>query len=299
MQQEQPEGRLVWMLSELSMGMSPLELPVARTGRRPVRLQILMGLLRPIVDVVAFGLAHDRAAAVITDIFERDGASDHPVTWNPVDLLADRDWSHLYRAPEQHRAGRRYKRVPPACVGRRDGRSRAVQLCLGFIGRLGERGDQEAHPPVTPLLMSGHGEGLLGYPLTYIGFWALGLSRHAYLVRAEQAERMLAEARRARDAETQAAALAERARMAREIHDVLAHSLAAVSVNLQAAEGLLAALPTGSPELAKAIECIDRAEVFTRDGLAEARRAILALRDDAPPAARPAVGTGRGVPRRR
>jgi signal transduction histidine kinase len=51
----------------------------------------------------------------------------------------------------------------------------------------------------------------------------------------------------------------------------------------RAAEGLLAALPTGSPELAKAIECIDRAEVFTRDGLAEARRAILALRDDAPP----------------
>jgi hypothetical protein len=46
---------------------------------------------------------------------------------------------------------------------------------------------------------------------------------------------------------------------------------------------LLAALPAGSPELAKAIECIDRAEVFTRDGLAEARRAILALRDDAPP----------------
>ena len=126
-------------------------------------------------------------------------------------------------------------------------------------------------------------ETLLGYPLTYIGFWALGLSRHAYLLRAEQAERMLAEARRARDAETQAAALAERARMAREIHDVLAHSLAAVSVNLQAAEGLLAALPAGSPELAKAIECIDRAEVFTRDGLAEARRAILALRDDAPP----------------
>jgi hypothetical protein len=31
------------------------------------------------------------------------------------------------------RAGRRYKRVPPACVGRRDGRSRAVQLCLGLL----------------------------------------------------------------------------------------------------------------------------------------------------------------------
>ena len=63
---------------------------------------------------------------------------------------------------------------------------------------------------------------------------------------------------RAREAETQAAALAERARIAREIHDVLAHSLAAVSVNLQAAEGLLSALPAGSPELAQAIECIGR-----------------------------------------
>src|SRR5580658_2218480 len=38
-------------------------------------------------------------------------------------------------------------------------------------------------------------------------------------------------------AEAQRAALAERARIARDLHDVLAHSLAAVSVNLQAAEG--------------------------------------------------------------
>jgi signal transduction histidine kinase len=126
-------------------------------------------------------------------------------------------------------------------------------------------------------------ETLLGYPLTFFGLWAFGLTRHAYLLRAEQAERTLAETRRAREAETQAAALAERARMAREIHDVLAHSLAAVSVNLQAAEGLLTALSPGSPELAKAIECIGRAEVFTKEGLAEARRAISALRDDAIP----------------
>jgi signal transduction histidine kinase len=126
---------------------------------------------------------------------------------------------------------------------------------------------------------------LLGYPLTFIGLWAFGLSRHAFLLRAEQAERMLAESRRAREAETQAAALAERARIAREIHDVLAHSLAAVSVNLQAAEGLLGALPAGSPELAKAMECIGRAGVFTREGLADARRAIMALRDDAAPLA--------------
>jgi len=91
------------------------------------------------------------------------------------------------------------------------------------------------------------------------------------------------ETRRVHEAETQAAALAERARIAREIHDVLAHSLAAVSVNLQAAEGLLSALPAGSPELAKAIECVGRAGTFTRQGLADARQAILALRDDTAP----------------
>ena len=138
---------------------------------------------------------------------------------------------------------------------------------------------------IAALATGAPAETLLGYPLTFIGLWAFGLSRHAFLLRAEQAERMLAESRRAREAETQAAALAERARIAREIHDVLAHSLAAVSVNLQAAEGLLGTLPAGPPELAQAIECIGRAGVFTREGLADARRAILALRDDAAPLA--------------
>jgi signal transduction histidine kinase len=126
-------------------------------------------------------------------------------------------------------------------------------------------------------------EILLGYPITFVGMWALGLTRRSFLLRAEQAEKMLAETRRARAAETEAAALGERARIAREIHDVLAHSLAAVSVNLQAAEGLLAALPEGPPALAKAIECIDRAGAFTREGMADARRAILALRGNAAP----------------
>ena len=128
-------------------------------------------------------------------------------------------------------------------------------------------------------------EALVGYPFAWIGLWAFGLTRHAYLLRAEEAERTLAETHRAHEAETHAAALAERTRIAREIHDVLSHSLAAVSVNLQAAEGLLDALSDGSPELGRAIECIGRASVLTREGMAEARRAIQALRDDAAPLA--------------
>ena len=66
---------------------------------------------------------------------------------------------------------------------------------------------------------------------------------------------------------------------------MLAHSLAAVSVNLQAADGLLASdtLPADNPELIKAKECIDRAGTLTREGLAAARRAILALREGTAP----------------
>jgi signal transduction histidine kinase len=124
-------------------------------------------------------------------------------------------------------------------------------------------------------------ETLAGYPAALIGLWAFGLTRRAYLLRAEEAEEALEQARRAHAAENQAAALAERARIAREIHDVLAHSLAAVSVNLQAAEGLLGKLPADSrgSEVVKAMECIERAVAFTRDGMTETRRAILALRE--------------------
>ncbi|HEY6296946.1 MAG TPA: histidine kinase [Streptosporangiaceae bacterium] len=126
---------------------------------------------------------------------------------------------------------------------------------------------------------------LVGYSFAFLGLWTVGLTRHDYSARAEQAERLLEETRRTREAETQAAALAERARIARDLHDVLAHSLAAVSVNLQAAEGLLAAsaLPADNPELTKAIECIDRAGALARDGLGAARQAVLALRDDTVP----------------
>jgi signal transduction histidine kinase len=138
---------------------------------------------------------------------------------------------------------------------------------------------------ITALLTNQPTGVVLGFPFAYAGMWSVAISRREYLVRAEQAERTLAETRRAREAETHAAALAERARIARDIHDVLAHSLAAVSVNLQAAEGLLTTetLPKDNPELAKAIECIDRAGTLTREGLAQARRAILALREDAAP----------------
>jgi signal transduction histidine kinase len=170
-------------------------------------------------------------------------------------------------------------------------RSPAVAVGCVVTATAGVRLETEASLAITAetiaaFLIGGFAAGapagtLAGYPAAFLGLWAFGLTRRAYVLRAEQAEEALEQARRAHNAETQAAALAERARIAREIHDVLAHSLGAVSVNLQAAEGLLSSLPPDRPELAKAIECVERAGAFTREGLAEARRAILALRDTA------------------
>jgi signal transduction histidine kinase len=172
---------------------------------------------------------------------------------------------------------------PAIAVGCAAAFSAAVRMRTG--ASLGIMAETVAAFVVGALLTNQPTGVVLGFPFAFAGLWSMAMTRREYLVRAEQAERTLAETRRAREAETQAAALAERARIARDIHDVLAHSLAAVSVNLQAAEGLLASdtLPADHPELAKAIECIDRAGTLTREGLATARRAILALRDDAAP----------------
>jgi len=91
-----------------------------------------------------------------------------------------------------------------------------------------------------------------------------------------QADQMLLELEQTRGAELRAAALAERQRLAREMHDVLAHSLSGLVMQLEGAR-LLAASDPADPRLASTI---DRAHHLARTGLGEARRAISMLRDD-------------------
>ena len=156
---------------------------------------------------------------------------------------------------------------------------------LSTMASLGVTAETVAGFLATGLVVGVSTVQLVGYSWAFVGLWTVALTRNEFLIRAVQAERTLAETRRAHEAETQAAAFAERTRIARDLHDVLAHSLAAVSVNLQAAEGLLTSgtLPADNPELVKAVECIGRAATLTRDGLAAAKRAVLSLRDDATP----------------
>ncbi|MEV7803802.1 histidine kinase [Microbispora sp. NPDC088329] len=74
------------------------------------------------------------------------------------------------------------------------------------------------------------------------------------------------------------AVLAERARIAREIHDILAHSLSAQIVHLEGARLLLRA-----DRSQEALDRVERARELAKKGLEEARRAVAALRDDAQP----------------
>jgi len=92
----------------------------------------------------------------------------------------------------------------------------------------------------------------------------------------EQAAALLEELERTRASEARAVGLAERQRLAREMHDVLAHSLSGLMIQLASARMLVAEDPT-DPRLP---EVIDRAHHLGRSGLEEARRAIGMLRDD-------------------
>jgi signal transduction histidine kinase len=79
-----------------------------------------------------------------------------------------------------------------------------------------------------------------------------------------------------RAAEARAAAVAERARLAREMHDVLAHSLSALALQLESTR-MLAADRNVDHEVTQAI---DQAHQLAANGLQEARRAIATARGE-------------------
>jgi signal transduction histidine kinase len=92
----------------------------------------------------------------------------------------------------------------------------------------------------------------------------------------DRTEVLLARLEDAREQQTRAAAIAERGRIASELHDVLAHSLSGAAIQLQGAR-LLAERQQADDQMRDAI---DRAGELVRDGLADARQAVGALRGE-------------------
>ncbi|MFF3644594.1 sensor histidine kinase [Streptomyces sp. NPDC002564] len=121
-----------------------------------------------------------------------------------------------------------------------------------------------------------------GWLITALVAVGLGLAGYTLRLDAEargSAHRLLAQERAARAAEAESAALAERTRIAREIHDVLAHSLSAQLVHLEAARLLIEKDATKEQILDRVVA----ARSMAREGLAETRQALSALRGEMTP----------------
>jgi signal transduction histidine kinase len=133
---------------------------------------------------------------------------------------------------------------------------------------------------VSDLLYNGNALGVLAYTLGFAASLLAASNARQRSLRVEQAELLLAQTQRSHEEQLRAARLEESTRIAREIHDVLAHTLAGLTIQLEATGALLEQGADRDDVLAR----VHRAHELARDGLHETRRAVGALRGDAVPA---------------
>ena len=127
-------------------------------------------------------------------------------------------------------------------------------------------------------LAFGQGYGtLLGLPAAVLTGLVIGHNWGGYRVQAEQAAALLAQREQLQAEQRRADLFDERARIAREIHDVLAHSLGALGIQIQAARSVL------HKDADQASDLLAAAQQMAAEGLVEPRRAVQALRADTLP----------------
>jgi signal transduction histidine kinase len=100
-----------------------------------------------------------------------------------------------------------------------------------------------------------------------------------------RAEDLLAQLRASQAAQAESAALTERTRLAREIHDILAHALSGLVLSLDTMELLGRQARTDPAALDQLLGNVSRSQRMARDGLADTKQAISALRGDELPGA--------------
>jgi signal transduction histidine kinase len=108
----------------------------------------------------------------------------------------------------------------------------------------------------------------------FFGFAAMFWGR--VLRSSERNAELVEELQLSQEAEQRGAVVAERARLARELHDVLAHTLSSLSLHLESTRVLARSRKDDPEDLVR----IERAVSLARDGLVEAREAVGTLRDD-------------------
>jgi signal transduction histidine kinase len=120
----------------------------------------------------------------------------------------------------------------------------------------------------------GSGSEQIFIPLLFGICWLAGFALHERAEEAEAAEARAAQAEREREVAARIAVAEERARIARELHDVVAHS---VSVMVLQTGAVRHKLPK---ELAEDRDALSHVEQTGRSALAEMRRLLGAMRSD-------------------
>jgi signal transduction histidine kinase len=135
---------------------------------------------------------------------------------------------------------------------------------------------------LSTLLYNGSAVGLLAYALGFVASLLAASNARQRTIRVEQAELLLAQTQRSHEEQLRSARLEESTRIARDIHDVLAHTLAGLTIQLEATGALIEQGADRDAVLAR----VHLAHELAREGLQETRRAVGALRGEAvsPPA---------------
>ena len=119
-------------------------------------------------------------------------------------------------------------------------------------------------------------QNALGAALLYVLLAVIGQFLRRGRESQDRTELLMAQLQDAREAEAEAAALAERTRIAGELHDVLAHSLSALAIQLQGARKL-----AGREQVSDGLRAtIERSAELAKAGLTDARQAVGALRGE-------------------
>ncbi len=143
-------------------------------------------------------------------------------------------------------------------------------------------------PFITAMVLDGLEPSDVGAALVFLaGPWGVGVTVRQRTARAAEAIDRAAQLERERDAENAAAAAQERVRIARELHDIVSHSISVVTIQTQTVRRRL------RPEQTQEARDLAAVETTARQALAEMRRLFGVLRAEGEsPSLTPQPGLG-------
>jgi signal transduction histidine kinase len=240
--------------------------------------------LRALIPVFALAVA---VGAVVTD-----PSSAVDLTLAGLAVAAFAVWAYLPRVPL---AALTLAVVAPVVVAQRSGQLEPLLFEVSLLGAvigLWARSRGEAITLGLAAVLSPVVAGLIQDPADmFVGIWIMGIAFPWVIGRAAARQTELtAQLHASRRQLAQQAVLAERRRVARDVHDFVGHGLAAVMLQITSARHVLRRDP------AAAEEALRSAEEVGRRSMQELRRTVALLRSDDEAAVAPPLPTTADIP---